>query len=131
MELKLRCFYKFNDKVLTVKKDYTLEQLKDKIHEELEVFEEKENTRVRFFNHHEMLPQETFTGKEKRTLQELHFNEFKSVLLETKQSHEVFADFDPHLLTLKVVVWNPDIESLENFNPMKLMIKDDKTVGDL
>jgi ubiquitin carboxyl-terminal hydrolase 47 len=46
----------------------------------------------------------------------LKFNEYKAVVLETKASHEVFEDYDPKLIMLKINIWRPDIEFLDEFH---------------
>lgn len=74
------------------------------------------------------IPQDTFTGKGSEMLQVLHFNDFKSVLLETKASHEIFEEYDSHLMLIKLCVWNDEIESKE---PIKIFLRDDKTVSQL
>ncbi|CAD8102865.1 unnamed protein product [Paramecium primaurelia] len=130
MELKIRCFYKNNDAVIKTRKDTLLKDFKLQVRQELNVQEDEENTRIRFYNHMDNIPQDTFTNKENETLQSLYFNDFKSVLLETKTPHEKFEDYDPHLMLIKLCVWRNDIESLDEseLKPLKIFIRDDKTV---
>ncbi|CAD8205300.1 unnamed protein product [Paramecium pentaurelia] len=130
MELKIRCFYKNNDAVIKTRKDTLLKDFKLQVRQELNVQEDEENTRIRFYNHMDNIPQDTFTNKENETLQSLYFNDFKSVLLETKAPHEKFEDYDPHLMLIKLCVWRNDIESLDEseLKPLKIFIRDDKTV---
>ena len=56
MEIKIRAFYKNKDTVIKARKDWPLSKLKDFIVADLNVREEDENTRLRFFDHHEMIP---------------------------------------------------------------------------
>ncbi|CAD8079535.1 unnamed protein product [Paramecium primaurelia] len=130
MELKIRCFYKSNDAVIKTRKDTLLKDFKKQVRQELNVQEDEENTRIRFYNHIDKIPQDTFTNKENETLQGLYFNDFKSVLLETKAPHEQFTEYDPHLMLIKLCIWRNDIESLDEqeLKPIKFFIRDDKTV---
>ncbi|CAK62005.1 unnamed protein product (macronuclear) [Paramecium tetraurelia] len=130
MELKIRCFYKSNDVVIKTRKDTLLKDFKLQVRQELNVQEDDENTRIRFYNSNDKIPQETFTNKENETLQCLYFNDYKSVLLETKAPHEQFEEYDPHLMLIKLCVWRNDIESLDEseLKPLKFFIRDDKTV---
>lgn len=66
------------------------------------------------------MPQETFTGKDDFPLQELHFTAYKSVLLEVKQSHEKFAEYDPHLVHLRVYVWRDQDTDISTMIPIKV-----------
>ncbi|CAK65339.1 unnamed protein product (macronuclear) [Paramecium tetraurelia] len=130
MELKIRCFYKNNDAVIKTRKDTLLKDFKQLVRQELKVQEDDENTRIRFFNHIDSIPQDTFTNKENEILQGLYFNDYKSVLLETKAPHEQFQEYDAHLMLIKLCVWRNDIESLDEheLKPNKFFIRDDKTV---
>ena len=55
------------------------------------------------------------------------------MLLETKASHEVFEEYDAHLMLIKLCVWRDDIETLDEgyLKPFKIFIRDDKTVSQL
>jgi hypothetical protein len=45
--------------------------------------------------------QETLTGMESRTLFDLNFRTFASLLLETREENEVFEEFDAQAMQLK------------------------------
>lgn len=74
--------------------------------------------------------QDTFTGKEERSLQELCFSENKTVMVETKASHEQFEEYDAHLLMIKLNMWREGIESLDEniLKPTVVYIRDDKVL---
>lgn len=50
LELRIRVFYKNKDSVVKLKKNNTLTELKTIIYAEMDVEEEWENTRLRFYN---------------------------------------------------------------------------------
>jgi ubiquitin carboxyl-terminal hydrolase 47 len=53
------------------------------------------------------------------------------VLLETKASHEIFEEYDAHLMLIKLCVWRDEIESLDEgyLKPFKIFLRDDRTVS--
>lgn len=95
--------------------------------------EASENTRIRFYSYFDKYKQETFTGKEDHTLLELRFNEYKAILLETKQPHEVFEDYDPTMWMFKVNTWRPNLTSLDEsaLKPVQILIHEKATLADL
>ena len=76
---------------------------------------------------------ETFTGREHKTLQELHFNEYKNLVVETKAEGAEWSEYDPHLMSLKLNPWRPDIEFLDevHLKPIRVQIKDDRRLPEL
>lgn len=56
-----------------------------------------------------------------KTLDELKIKNFKNFIVETKNSNEVFENYDPHRIVLKINLWRENIESLEekDLNPEK------------
>ena len=56
-----------------------------------------------------------------KTLDDLKIKNFKNFLVETKTENEIFEDYDPRKITLKVNLWRENIISLEekDLKPIK------------
>lgn len=66
--------------------------------------------------------QETYTGIEDRCFEELKIYPLKTLALETKTDSEVFYDYDPNQINLKINNWRKGIQSLNEAEYLKPQI---------
>ena len=125
--MRVKAFYKDSSNVVDTMRTSTYNQLLD---ETLKVFEltdkiKRTNCRLRSYNVPNQTLQETYTGKENSTLEELHIYPQKSLVLEIKKDEEVFEEFDPLQIQIKVNFWKPSIIVLDEvaLKPTKLQVK--------
>ena len=50
--------------------------------------------------------QETYTGQENKTLEEIRIYSYKALSVETKSPDQVFEDYDPNAIHFKIIVWD-------------------------
>lgn len=72
----------------------------------------EQNCRLRSYNIVNGLMQDTYSGQELRTFDDLKIYPLKTLALETKLEHESFEDYDPNLINLKINVWGKGITTL-------------------
>ncbi len=58
--------------------------------------------------------QEDYVGKEDKTLDELKIRNDNNFIVETKKPGEKFEEIDPNFIKLKINLWKPDIEDLDD-----------------
>ena len=105
---------------------------------EMNVQETPDNWRLRLYSFYEDILQDSYIGKDDmviffffnfnlqffsfwKTLDDLKIKNFKNFLVETKTENEIFEDYDPRKITLKVNLWRENIISLEekDLKPIK------------
>ena len=76
---------------------------------------------------------DTYTGRERETLQQLKIYPMKTLALEEKLQHESFEDYDPDSMLIKVNFWRPGLEALneEVLCPVELKVKKGMPMRDL
>lgn len=55
---------------------------------------------------------DTYTGRENDTLEVLKIYPMRTLAFEEKADEDVFADYDPNQMEVKVSVWRDGLESL-------------------
>ena len=92
-----------------------------------------ENWRLRAYNIVNKVMQETYTGKENETFEELKIFPLKTLALETKITGEEFEEYDPNQIVLKVNSWKRYLKILdeENLRPLRIKISKEETMNDL
>jgi len=75
---------------------------------------------------------DTYTGREKDTLEVLKIYPMKTLALEEKLEGEDFEEYDPDSMVLKVNVWRPALTSLieEVLEPAHIKVKKDMVMKD-
>lgn len=84
-----------------------------KVQCEFEITEEPQNFRLRNYSVNDNLLQESFEGKEQKTLDELKFKSYKVMAVETKKTEEKWTEYDPSKIVLKINIWRPNLFDLE------------------
>ena len=76
---------------------------------------------------------DTFTDREKQTLRALKIYPMRTLALEEKLSDEIFEDYDPDSMQIKVNFWRDGLESLteEVLKPIELKVSKQLNMVDL
>jgi len=129
-ELLLRVFYKGAEQMVLAKKDQTLEELMLIVQSEFEITEEFGNFRLRNYSMNDGILQETYEGKEQKTLEELKFKAHKVLAVETKDSNEKWMEYDPNKIVIKINIWRPNLFELEEsaLKPHRIYLNNDSTL---
>ena len=92
-----------------------------------------ENCRLRAYNIVNKVMQETYTGSENQTFEELKIFPLKTLALETKRSDEMFEEYDPNQIVLKINTWRRHLKILdeENLLPVRIKISKEETMNEL
>ena len=77
-----------------MKKTQTLEALKMKCFEEFQITQEFQNFRLRLYVQYNQTMQDSYTGRENSTFNELNFFGLKYMAIETKTSDQIFQEYD-------------------------------------
>jgi len=93
----------------------------------------RENFRLRIFNVQHKIMLDTFTDREKQTLRALKIYPMRTLALEEKLSDEIFEDYDPDSMQIKVNFWRDGLESLteEVLKPIELKVSKQLSMVDL
>ena len=121
-----------------MKKTDKFSDFMQRVAREMNVQETPDNWRLRLYSFYEDILQDSYIGKDDmviffffnfnlqffsfwKTLDELKIKNFKNFLVETKTENEIFEDYDPRKITLKVNLWRENIISLEekDLKPIK------------
>jgi ubiquitin carboxyl-terminal hydrolase 47 len=94
---------------------------------------EVSDCRLRAYNIVNKVMQETYTGKENQTFEELSIFPLKTLALETKKPEESFEELDPNQITLKVNKWIRGLTILDedNLKPLRIKISKEETMEQL
>jgi ubiquitin carboxyl-terminal hydrolase 47 len=94
---------------------------------------EVSDCRLRAYNIVNKVMQETYTGKENQTFEELSIFPLKTLALETKKPEESFEELDPNQITLKVNKWIRGLTILDedNLKPVRIKISKEETMEQL
>ena len=92
----------------------------------------RENFRLRAYNVQHSIMLDTYSGREKETLEVLKIYPMKTLALEEKVDSEEFDEYDAESMTVKVNVWRPGLVSLneETLRPSFLKVKKALTMED-
>ena len=123
--MQVKVFYGDKTRVVHTMRTATYAELLAETAKEFELPADFANIRLRSYNVPSQTMQETYTGKEGTTLEELRIYPQKSLALEVKKSSEKFEEFDPTNIQIKVNVWRPGIAVLDEagLKPFKLTFK--------
>jgi hypothetical protein len=125
LKMSVKIFYGDKMKAIETTRASTYEQLLEEVMKVFGLTEKKENCRLRSYNVPNKIMMETYTGKDKLTLEELRIYLLKSLALEVKKDEDSFEDYDPEQIQIKVNVWREDIKSLDELTlkPIRIFIK--------
>ena len=131
--MQVKVFYGDITKVVDTTRTSTYNQLLDEVIKAFELKDKRENIRLRSYNVPNKTMQETYTGKESIILTELRIYPQKSLVLEVKKDDEVFIEFDPNQIQIKINTWHSDIIVLdeEALKPTKIFVKKNGTISEL
>jgi hypothetical protein len=92
-----------------------------------------ENCRLRAYNIVNKVMQDTYTDKETESFEVLKIFPLKTLALETKTSDQIFDEYDPNQIILKVNAWRRGITVLDEdtLKPLFLKISKENTMNDL
>ena len=92
----------------------------------------RENFRLRAYNVQHSIMLDTYSGREKETLEVLKIYPMKTLALEEKVDSEEFDEYDAESMTVKVNVWRPGLVSLneDTLRPSFLKVKKALTMED-
>jgi hypothetical protein len=88
---------------------------------------ERHNFRLRYFNTQYKIMLDSYTGRENESLQQLKIYPMRTLALEEKLENEVFEDYDPNSIQIKINFWREGLEALteEVLQPISIKVKKD------
>ena len=111
----IRVHYLGKDKLLQVDKDQNLTDLKALALVEFNITDiSPADIRLRGYSPYQDTYQETYTGRELISLDDLNIYNYKVMVLETKKPEEEFEEYLITGMSLKLSVWDEAIERMEN-----------------
>eukprot|EP00357_Protocruzia_adherens_P000598 CAMPEP_0115029208 /NCGR_PEP_ID=MMETSP0216-20121206/36839_1 /TAXON_ID=223996 /ORGANISM="Protocruzia adherens, Strain Boccale" /LENGTH=1045 /DNA_ID=CAMNT_0002405699 /DNA_START=269 /DNA_END=3406 /DNA_ORIENTATION=- len=113
-EMEIHVYLQGKDKVIKTKRNHTLKDLLELTYKAFELDNGIENCRLRYYNVHANLLQETYDKKEGDTLQALRIYSYTSLGLETKSAGEEWRPHDPNAFQIKVMNWDESIAQSDN-----------------
>jgi ubiquitin C-terminal hydrolase len=102
--MQIRVYYEGKEKVFSVKREDTLLDLKKQVLEGFILTVNETDARLRGYSVYQEVLQDTYD--ESKTFGQLAIYNYKSMGLETKTESEVFSDYDPNCIVLKVYNWD-------------------------
>ena len=135
----LKVYYQGKDLTVEISKDQSLEDLLEKA---IGLFRiegvAKEDVRIRAYSSYQDTFQETYTGREKLSLDYLGVYNYKVMAIETKQPGETFEEYSFASVSLKAMPWDSSILSMQNLTlqqktlqAKRLQLSKDSTLADL
>ena len=113
--LTVKVFYKGTDKLLDISKSSTLDDLKSICMSKFSLQSlNRDNIRLRGYDIYQDIFQETYTNREHFSLESLCLYNYKALVLEVKTDEEVFEEYVPGGITLKICVWTQGIAEQVN-----------------
>jgi len=104
-----KVYYGGNSKVITVRKDQTLEDLKLLAISSFQLGFSEKNSRLRRYYPQQDLYLDTFTLEENKQIQHLTIEKRGNLVLETKEEWEEFEEYDSSCIDVKVLNWSETI----------------------
>lgn len=131
--MQVKVFYGDKIKIVNTNRTDTYGTLLELVLKEFEITGKKENYRLRSFNVPNQTMQETYTGKENACLEELRIYPQKALALESKKDDQLFEEYDPSNMQIKINLWQPNIIALDEISLKPSIININKTakIGDL
>jgi len=85
---------------------------------------------LRNYSMNDGIMQETYEGKEQKTLEDLRFKPHKVLCVETKDSNENWIEYDPNKIVLKINLWRPNLFELEEsaLKPQRIYLHNESTL---
>jgi hypothetical protein len=105
--MHIRVYYESKEKLFSVKREDTLEDLKRQVIEAFGLTSDLQNARLRGYSVYLEVLKDTYD--EAKTFWQLGIYNFKSMGLEVKSESEEFLDYDPNSIVLKVYNWDDAI----------------------
>ena len=113
-KIELRVHYKKEVKVIPANLKETLEEFFERALKEHNLSElPRHNVRIRAYHPSSETMQDTYTGKEKKALEDLKIYSQKNLIIETKEDAEEFTDYDSDRISFKLSLWRNNLISLE------------------
>lgn len=132
-QLTIRVFHLNNEKTFIFSKNDIFLNLIEQVETEFSLPNNRINWRIRAYSLFEDLMTDSYTNKENFTLEELKIKNFKSFIIEYKFDNEVFIEYDPNKIELKICLWKEGINSLEEkeLKPFKILISQNAILEEL
>lgn len=92
-----------------------------------------DNFRLRAYNVQYKIPLETYSNRAKETLEVLKIYPMKTLMLEEKEDDQVFEEYDPNKMIVKVNFWRAGLQSLAEdiLEPVHVKVSKDAPMKDL
>ena len=132
-KMQVKVFYGDKARVVNTNRTDTYAELLEIVLKEFEIQGNKANYRLRSYNFPNHTMQETYTGKELVCLEELRIYPQKALALESKTDSQVFEEYDPANVQIKIILWKPQIVAIDevSLKPILITIKRTSKLGDL
>jgi hypothetical protein len=131
--MQVKVFYEDKARVVDTTGVSTYNELLDEVLRVFEIKDKKENCRLRSYNVPNQIMQETYTGNEFMRLNKLRIYPQKSLVLEIKKEGEVFEEYDPNRVQVKINLWEPNIIVIDEIalKPNKIIARKDEKLAEL
>lgn len=92
-----------------------------------------DNFRLRAYNVQYKIPLETYSNRAQETLEVLKIYPMKTLMLEEKDDSQVFEEYDPNKMIVKVNFWRAGLQSLAEdiLEPVHVKVSKDAPMKDL
>ena len=127
--MQVKVFYEGKTKIVNTMRTHTYSQLLEHTLKELGVTAKPQNCRLRSFNVPNQTLQDTYTGRDTATLEDLHIYPQKALALEVKADEAVFEEYDPSNIQIKVHLWRPHLFSLDESALSSTMLTTKRTAS--
>ena len=134
--MQLKVNYQEDVRVFWVnRKEDTYQSFFDAVLKEYAIEErgkKKENFRLRSYNIAHKIMTDTYTGGEQETLEALKIYPMRTYALEEKGDEEMFEEYDPSMMEIKVNIWRPHLTDIleETLLPSRMKVKKDMLMSD-
>ena len=131
--MNLKVYDKLDVQYFSGHQDQTFRDFQEKALKAYNVQEKPENVRVRVYHPLTDSMQETFTGREDKTLGELKINSTKSFCIERKRDDQQFEEYDGDKMFFKVALYRENLSDLseDTLKPDKIFVHKDATLRSL
>jgi len=128
--MNLKVYDKLDCQYINGHQDMTFREFQEKAFKVYNVTDKPENVRVRVYHPLTDNMQETFTGREGKTLAELKINSTKSFCIERKRDDQQFEEYDGDKIFFKVALHRENLPDLteDTLKPEKIFVHKDATL---
>ena len=131
--MNLKVYYKLEVKFIPTTQKETLDDLLTKTIETYGLKEDRKNIRLRAYIPHTDTLSETYTGREKLTLQDLKIFSTKCLSIEIRKDNQEWEEYDLEKIMFKIATWKEDLIDLDedSLKPIKIFVNKSALLVDL